>query len=78
MGARFTYWRIAQILEVNMKKLVLAAALSAAASTAFAGNLSEPVVEAPVIVEETQSSSSGILLPLILLVLVGVAVAANN
>ncbi|MCU9840503.1 MULTISPECIES: hypothetical protein [Ruegeria] len=61
-----------------MKKLVLAAALSAAASTAFAGNLSEPVVEAPVIVEETQSSSSGILLPLILLVLVGVAVAANN
>ncbi len=78
MGARFTYGRIAQILEVNMKKLVLAAALSAAASTAFAGNLSEPVVEAPVIVEETQSSSSGILLPLILLVLVGVAVAANN
>ena len=61
-----------------MKKLVLAAALSAAASTAFAGNLAEPVVEAPVIVEETQSSSSGILLPLILLVLVGVAVAANN
>ena len=51
-----------------MKKLVLAAALSAAASTAFAGNLSEPVVEAPVIVEETQSSSSGILLPLMVFV----------
>ncbi|HBS49624.1 MAG TPA: hypothetical protein DEA05_05830 [Rhodobacteraceae bacterium] len=60
-----------------MKKLVLAAALSAAASTAFAGSLAEPVVEAPVIVEETQSASAGILLPLLLLVLVGVAVAAD-
>jgi hypothetical protein len=60
-----------------MKKLVLAAVLSAAASSAFAGNLSEPVVEAPVIVEETRGSSSGILLPLILLVLVGAAVASS-
>jgi hypothetical protein len=33
-------------------------------------------VEAPVIVEETRSSSSGIWLPLILLVLVGAAVAS--
>ncbi len=60
-----------------MKKLVLAAALTAAASTAYAGNLEEPVVEAPVVVEETQGSSQGILLPLILLVLVGAAVAAS-
>ncbi|MEX0283359.1 MAG: hypothetical protein AB3N23_01990 [Paracoccaceae bacterium] len=61
-----------------MKKLVLAAALSGAASTAFAGNLAEPIVEAPVIVEETTSSSSGIWVPLILLVLVAAAVAAGN
>lgn len=60
-----------------MKKLVLAATLAAAASTASAGNLAEPVIEAPVIVEEAQSSSSGIWLPLILLVLVGAAVASN-
>ncbi|MEY8843350.1 hypothetical protein AB9K41_30340 [Cribrihabitans sp. XS_ASV171] len=60
-----------------MKKLVLAAALTAAASTAFAGNLEEPIVEAPVIVEETQGSSGGVWLPLLLLVLVGAAVAAN-
>ena len=53
-----------------MKKLVLAAALSAAASTAFAGSLAEPIVEAPVIVEETTGSSAGILVPLILLALV--------
>ncbi|UWQ91463.1 hypothetical protein QEZ52_01485 [Aliisedimentitalea scapharcae] len=60
-----------------MKKLVLAAALTGAASTAFAGNVAEPIVEAPVIVEQTTSSSSGILLPLLLLVLVGAAVASN-
>lgn len=60
-----------------MKKIVLAAALTAAASTAYAGNLAEPVVEAPVIVEEAEGSSAGILLPLLLLVLVGAAVASN-
>ena len=60
-----------------MKKLVLAAALTAAASTASAGNLSEPVVEAPVIVEEATGTSQGIILPLILLVLVAAAVASN-
>ncbi len=60
-----------------MKKLVLAAALAGAATTASAGSYVEPVVEAPVIVEETQSSSAGILLPLVLLALVAVAVAAN-
>jgi hypothetical protein len=60
-----------------MKKLVLAAALTAAASTAFAGNIEEPIVEEPVIVEETTGTSQGILLPLALLVLVGVAIAAS-
>jgi len=60
-----------------MKKLVLAAALSATASTAFAGSLAEPIVEAPVIVEETTGSSSGILVPLILLALVAAAVASD-
>ncbi|MBI6629339.1 hypothetical protein [Pontibaca salina] len=60
-----------------MKKLVLAAAFAGAASTASAGNIQEPIVEAPVIVEETQGSSSGIVLPLVLLVLVAAAVASN-
>jgi len=36
--------------EEKMKKLALATALVAAATTASAGNLSEPVMEAPVIV----------------------------
>jgi hypothetical protein len=58
-----------------MKKFVLAAALTAAASTAFAGQPADPTIEAPVIVEETGSSSGGIVLPLILLALVAAAVA---
>lgn len=61
-----------------MKKLVIAAALIAAAATsAYAGSVAEPIIEAPVIVEAAEGSSSGILLPLILLVLVGAAVASN-
>ena len=60
-----------------MKKLVLAAALAGAASTATAGSMAEPVMEAPVVVEETQSSSSGLVLPLVLLALVAVAVSVN-
>ena len=50
-----------------MKKLVLAAVLSEAASTAFAGSMEEPMMEMPVIVEETGSSAGGIVLPLLLI-----------
>ena len=59
-----------------MKKVVLAAALSALAPTAFAGNPSDPIIEPPLIVEHTTGTScSGILLPLVLLALVAAAVA---
>jgi len=50
-----------------MKKLVLAAAFAGVASTAFAGAPADPIIEAPVIVEETRASSGGIILPLILI-----------
>ena len=60
-----------------MKKLVLAAVLTAAASTAYAGSLADPIIEAPVIVEEASGSSGGIVLPLILLALVAAAVASD-
>ena len=60
-----------------MKKLVLAAALSAAATAGTAGNLAEPMVEAPVIVEDTGGSSSGIWLPLVLLVVVAAAIGSS-
>ncbi|MBY6090555.1 hypothetical protein ACX9MO_07985 [Pseudooceanicola sp. 502str34] len=60
-----------------MKKLVLAAAFAGAASTATAGSLAEPVIEAPVIVEETTSSSAGILVPLLILAVIAAAIAAD-
>ena len=61
-----------------MKKLALAAALSVAATTSFAGGLAEPVMEPEVIVEETSSSSGGgLLVPLLLLVLLAAAVSAD-
>ncbi|MEY4305342.1 MAG: hypothetical protein RIT52_1517 [Pseudomonadota bacterium] len=65
-----------EILEVTMKKIALAAALSVAATTAFAGGMAEPVME-PAVVEAGTSSSGGIILPLILLVAVAAAVASN-
>ena len=60
-----------------MKKFVLAAALTAVASTAFAGSYEAPVMEAPVIVEETNASSSaaGIWVPLVLIAIVAAVVA---
>lgn len=64
-----------------MKKIALAAALSMAATTAFAGGhgskYAEPVVEPAVIVEDTSSSSAGIIVPLMLLLVVAAAVAAK-
>jgi hypothetical protein len=60
-----------------MKKLVLAAAISGLASTAFAGGLSAPVMEPEIIVEETAGTTAGgIIVPLILLALIA-AIAAD-
>lgn len=56
-----TFWR-----EI-MKKLVLAAALTASATAGFAGAPADPIIEAPVIVEEAAGTSGGVVLPLILL-----------
>jgi hypothetical protein len=63
-----------------MKKLVLAAAFSAAASAGFAGNVEEPVMEAPVIVEETNASSSAaaVWVPLTLLAIVAAVIVAES
>ena len=58
-----------------MKKLFLAAAMTVAASSAFAGSLADPIIEAPVVVEEATSSSAGVLVPILILVLVAAALA---
>ncbi|MBF9033020.1 hypothetical protein HKCCE2091_02120 [Rhodobacterales bacterium HKCCE2091] len=60
-----------------MKKLALAAALSVAATSAFAGGYAEPMVEPVVIVEDTSSSAGGILVPILALILIAAAVAAD-
>ncbi|GGH55222.1 hypothetical protein GVY41_10810 [Frigidibacter albus] len=60
-----------------MKKIALAAALSVAASTAFAGGYVEPIVQPEVIVEDTSSSSAGIIVPILLLILVAAVVSAD-
>ena len=59
-----------------MKKLALAAALTVAASTAFAGGMVEPVMEPEVVEAATSSSAGGVIVPLLLLLVVA-AVAAN-
>jgi hypothetical protein len=59
-----------------MKKLALAAALSAMATTSFAGGLVEPIMEPTVVEADTSSSSGGIIIPLLLLLVI--AAAASN
>lgn len=60
-----------------MKKLVLAAAFSAAATAGFAGSYEAPAMEPAVIVDETSGSSGGgVIIPLLLLLIV--AAAASN
>jgi hypothetical protein len=59
-----------------MKKLALAAALTVAASTAFAGGMVEPIMEPEVVEANTSSSAGGIIVPLLLLLVI--AAAASN
>ena len=62
-----------------MKKFALAAALTLAASTAFAGGMAQPVVEPTPMVDVTthnSSSAGGIVVPLLLLLVLGSVVIA--
>jgi C4-dicarboxylate transporter len=59
-----------------MKKFVLAAALSVAATSVFAGGLAEPVMEPEVVEAATSSSAGGFIVPLLLLIVI-VAAASN-
>jgi hypothetical protein len=60
-----------------MKKLALAAALSLVATGAIAGGVATEV--APVVIaEDTSSSAGGILVPVLALILIAAAVAAND
>jgi hypothetical protein len=62
--------RQANFLEDNMKSIALAAALSLAATSVFAGSYTAPAMEPTVMVEKASSSSGGgILVPLIVLLI---------
>ena len=63
-----------------MKKLALAAALSAAATAGYAGNMAPAPMEPEpvVIVEDTSSSSAGIVVPIIAVILIAAAIAASD
>jgi len=60
-----------------MKKIALAAALSLAATSVFAGGMAAPVMEPAPVVQEAKSASSsgGILVPVLILLLVAAAVS---
>ena len=60
-----------------MKKFALAAALSVAATSVFAGGLAEPVMEPEVVEAATSSSAGGFIVPLLLLIVI-VAAASSN
>lgn len=62
--------------NVMKKIVVLAVALVAVASAAFAGGMAEPIMEmSPVVIEEAAAGSSGMgmLIPLILIALIAMA-----
>jgi len=60
-----------------MKKIALAAVVaSLIGSSAFAGNIIEPIIEPQVIVEQTTSSSaSGLIVPLLMLAVIAATFA---
>lgn len=60
-----------------MKTLIFSLITSAFLShTALAGSYADPVIEAPVIIEETTTSSAGATLPLLMaLIVLGVAIS---
>jgi len=77
LGAVSENRAIGRILEENMKKLALAAAISLAATSAFAGSVAPPKMEPAVVAQDTSSSSSGIVIALLVLLVLGAAVANN-
>ncbi|MGB1234568.1 MAG: hypothetical protein ACPG5U_02405 [Planktomarina sp.] len=61
-----------------MKKLAIAAVFATAASTAFAGNMTEPMMAPEVVAEVVEtaaagSSGGGLIIPLILVALIAAA-----
>ena len=60
-----------------MKKIALATVMTMVASTAFSGDVSEPVVDVVEVVEDS-SSSAGALLPALAMLLFDALVASSD
>ena len=58
-----------------MKKLVLAVAVTLAATASFAGGYEEPIIE-PVIIEEETGTSTGVWIPLAIFAVIAAAAAS--
>ncbi len=58
-----------------MKKVALATAFAFAATSAFAGNIEEPILEPEIVVveEETASSGGSLLVPILFLIVAAAA-----
>ena len=59
-----------------MKKLILATVFAAAATTAFAGGMSEPVMDSPVVastMDQAAGSAGSLLIPLALIAILALA-----
>lgn len=62
-----------------MKTIAAIALAVSIATPAFSGALVDPIVEPEIIIEEAgTSSSAGLLIPILLLVLIGVALAGGS
>lgn len=61
-----------------MKKFALAAFAALFGTSAVAGGMAEPVMEAEVVEAASSSSSAGIIVPVLLLLLVAAAASGSN
>lgn len=65
------------MMRSSAKRILIASLVALSASSAMAGGLGEPVMEAEV-VEAKAASSTGILIPLLLLILVAAALSGGG
>ena len=62
-----------------MKNIIAASAIVLALTTAgHAGGVAEPVIAPVIIAEDTSSSSDGLLVPILALILIGIAISGGG
>lgn len=69
--------RVNTIWGIKMKSILTVVAFAAFTTTAYAGSLSDPIIEAPLIIEEASSSSSGTMTVALLALLLALPVLTD-